>query len=185
MFNHPICKCGTDGNCSNADCPTYGIISYSENSSLLPSITLPPENSSVLPTVKIPNKNTPTQISSLTEVLPSSSSAERIWNVRTRFPQIRTESYQFQYIFKDGLSGTTDHTRYLFQSTYYQDGSSIYYNDNDNKVTRIDISTGASVWQSDMEGVIIGIGPSTILVYTEDNRIYALDKNNGRRTGKS
>jgi len=158
----------------------------------IPTTQTPAKNGSD-PTQKRPNESNPSQTSTLIQDSPSSSDVLLKWSWNTRnlgvvnpgsVEDLNDSGTEFLYILKDGLNGTTNQTRYLFQQEYYHDNTSVYFLDENEIITRIDINSGDLIWQSDLKGEIIGVGPNTVIVYRDDNRIYGLDISNGEEKWK-
>jgi outer membrane protein assembly factor BamB len=84
--------------------------------------------------------------------------------------------------FTDEFSQTVQ-TRILRQQDYY-DGKTAYFLDDHKRISALDINSKNLLWQSNMQGEIIGLGLNTILIETNNNRIYGLDKKNGEERWK-
>jgi outer membrane protein assembly factor BamB len=72
----------------------------------------------------------------------------------------------------------------LYHKGYAYDHNAVYIPSDLAKIASIDIVNGKTIWQSDLEGEVFGLGKNTIFSYRNDNRIYGLDKNNGEEKWK-
>lgn len=67
---------------------------------------------------------------------------------------------------------------------YFIDNGVVYFSDQNKQPTAIDLLTGKKIWQSDLQGSILGMGKNIIVVYRDDNRIYGLAKKSGEQVWK-
>lgn len=74
--------------------------------------------------------------------------------------------------------------RFLDRQAYFVDNDSIYFSNQDQQPIAIDLDSGNIIWQSDFQGVVLGIGTDTVLIYRDDNRIYGLGKTDGQEKWK-
>jgi outer membrane protein assembly factor BamB len=81
-------------------------------------------------------------------------------------------------------NGPNENSITLREQSYFVDNGSVYFSDINQKPTKIDLESGNLIWQSDIQGSILGLGKSIALVYRDDNRIYALDKSSGEEKWK-
>jgi outer membrane protein assembly factor BamB len=78
----------------------------------------------------------------------------------------------------------TNQPRLFYPKVYYYDETTLYAPNINQQISAIDINTGNLLWQSDLTGYVIGLGLNSVLVYTKNNRIYGLDKSNGKEEWK-
>lgn len=72
----------------------------------------------------------------------------------------------------------------LIEKGYAYDESAIYIKPRSGFVASHDLKTGALLWEAASEGWIIGLGEETLFMYTDNNRIYGLDKHTGEERWK-
>jgi outer membrane protein assembly factor BamB len=80
---------------------------------------------------------------------------------------------------EDSLIISTQNTNLVYQS-YYIDNDVVYFSNENQQPTAINLTSGNKIWQSDIQGFILGLGNNVVLVYRDDNRIYGLNKQDGK-----
>ncbi len=71
------------------------------------------------------------------------------------------------------------HQQVFYGKGYAFDDRSFYLPHQAAKIVSIDSMSGLIKWQSEIGGYVLAVGEETVFVFTGEDRIYGLDKNNG------
>ncbi|MBN1181829.1 MAG: PQQ-binding-like beta-propeller repeat protein [Bacteroidales bacterium] len=92
-------------------------------------------------------------------------------------------SWEFNFISEE-LAESKDYFIPLYPKSYQLDSGTIYFTNNNNNPAAYAFDDGSEIWVSDMVGNVVGSGENTIFVFTNNNRIYGLDKSTGEEKWK-
>ena len=88
------------------------------------------------------------------------------------------------YVFTEDSNQDRDDLMIIIPKKYTLDNNAVYIRDENDIVAAFDINDGNELWSSGIEGDVIGEGLETVFVYSDNHRIYGLDKNSGQESWK-
>jgi outer membrane protein assembly factor BamB len=92
-------------------------------------------------------------------------------------------SWDIDFITKE-LSKPHDNFIPVYPKSYAYDDRNIYLTQQDGYPAAYDINDGSELWVSNMDGYVVGCGQETVFVFTNNNRIYGLNKSDGQEKWK-
>lgn len=96
---------------------------------------------------------------------------------------IENSSWEFEFISRE-LTTSSNKFVPIYPKPYAFDDKAVYITNNDDHPASYSMVDGSELWVSDIEAQVFGSGNETVFVFTSNNRIYGLDKNNGQERWK-